>query len=80
MAASRQISKAAPDSDGAAVRTIGAIPAAGAETGGVSVAPTFDGRLVGLGGTARGGEAGGVKLTGILRGPGIMAQTPQGLR
>jgi hypothetical protein len=61
VAASRQIPKAKPDSDGAVARTIGAIPNTETETGGISVATAIDGRLlVGLVGTAGGGEAGEV--------------------
>jgi hypothetical protein len=56
--------KAEPDSDGAVVRAIGAIPVGETEAGSVSVALTFDGQLVGLVGTAGGGEAGGIKRQG----------------
>ena len=42
VAASRQISKAEPDSDGAVPRPVTAFPAAEAETGGVSTATAFD--------------------------------------
>jgi hypothetical protein len=53
---------AAPDSDRTVARKIGVIPATRAETGGVSVAVSVDGRLlVGLVRTAQGGEPGEVK-------------------
>jgi hypothetical protein len=67
VAASRQIPKAESDSDGAVVWAIGAIPIGETETGSVSVALTCGGRLVGLVGTARGGEAGGIKRQGNRR-------------
>jgi hypothetical protein len=56
VACGRQISEATSDSDGPVVGAVGAIPVTGAETGVVSVATAFDGRLlVGLVGAARGG-------------------------
>jgi hypothetical protein len=45
VAASRQVSKAEPDSDGAVARTIAAIPAAEAEADRLSIPTAFDGRL-----------------------------------
>jgi hypothetical protein len=69
VAASRQISKAAPHSDGAVARTIGAIPFGEAKASGVSIGIAFDGRLlVGFVGAARCREAGGVMLNRVTFG------------
>jgi hypothetical protein len=66
VAGTRQIPKAESNSDGAVAWTTGAIPNRETGTGRVSIATAIYGRLlVGLVGTARGREAGGVTLREI---------------
>jgi hypothetical protein len=74
VAASRQIPKAEPDSDGAVAWTVGAVPIGETEAAGIAVPIAFDWRLlVGLVGSAEGGEASGLK--GQVQSPFHTAQS-----